>query len=357
MIALCMGISGLSKRQYIEDVAQATIDLGRSVHTVHVGDEIIDAANRAGFRVTSERILDLPPGALAGFRAAVFERILAEIAQQPADSIVLINSHGCFRWKDFLTPAFDLAYLRELASQADQRQRDLVFLALVDDVPAIWRRLEATAQWRGKLTLSEIATWQDEERFVTRTLASVLEKPFYLLAREEPIQNAVDLLTQPGIGKFYFSFPITSVPEDKRDEWKRDVADLRDEVRNQVLVFDPLAVRDLEWLAGRWAEDVVVPADELPLLRRVLEFQTVGRDLQLIDQADGVIVNLSESATAHSPGVQREIEHGHDTGKDVLVSFSGKVSPFLRYSATRVFETKEELLEYISANYPVRNAA
>ena len=94
-----------------------------------------------------------------------------------------------------------------------------------------------------------------------------------------------------------------------------------------------------------------------------IDGQIYARDFKLIDQADmilSLIPQLSDGRPGLSSGVERELQHAHEATKDVFVIWRPKAepSPFITETATRVFRTMEEAVNYfLTHNYMPRLAA
>ena len=79
--------------------------------------------------------------------------------------------------------------------------------------------------------------------------------------------------------------------------------------------------------------------------------QIYMRDFKLIDQADMIcsyIPQLAGGIPGLSSGVERELQHAHEGGKEVYVIWKpGKSpSPFITETATQVFTSTAEALEF-----------
>jgi hypothetical protein len=71
----------------------------------------------------------------------------------------------------------------------------------------------------------------------------------------------------------------------------------------------------------------------------------------LIDQSEMIISlvpSLENGRAAISSGVERELQHAHEAAKEVYVIWTAKQNPsvFVTQTATKVFETITEALEY-----------
>jgi nucleoside 2-deoxyribosyltransferase len=158
------------------------------------------------------------------------------------------------------------------------------------------------------------------------------------------------------------SYPISfATPEQVKD-----VEAFRDELRKEIVIFDPLSIRDISWQSAAQAmekqgkseiaipfnvdgrdEHVQISIKEMHEARDFLKDQTVNTDFKLIDQSDFIIVDYYDPSI-HSPGVNSEMQYAHDNGKDVYLYWpESKMSPFLERNITRHFTTQEDLIEFI----------
>jgi len=79
--------------------------------------------------------------------------------------------------------------------------------------------------------------------------------------------------------------------------------------------------------------------------------QIYARDFKMIDQSEMIISlvpELPSGKPALSSGVERELQHAFEGGKEVYVIWTGKStpSPFITETATRVFGDTSEALGY-----------
>jgi adenylate kinase len=339
---ICTGISGSGKLDYLKQAVDEAGRLGEEIHLYNVGDLMFKKAEELECPTSPEKILDLAPSSLTALRAAVFEEILKE-AEKVEHCI--ISTHGCFRWKNNLMPAFDVHYLNEL-------QPDL-YITVIDSVLNVSKRLDRSPAWKGHLSLKDILTWRDEEIFVTKMMASFQRKPFFVVAVGQPPTSIYNLMFRPEITKAYLSYPITLMIDDT--EKMHEVREFRDKLREYFEVFDPLAVEDTELtceaeglqgtnnelLLSRLGEDFCLTDDE----QAKIEDQTVIRDYMLIDQSDIVVVYYPTDKT--SPGVLCEIIYGSTNNKEVYAIFKERVSPFLKFHCTKVFADAEDFFDYL----------
>jgi hypothetical protein len=82
--------------------------------------------------------------------------------------------------------------------------------------------------------------------------------------------------------------------------------------------------------------------------------QIYARDFKMIDQSDMIVSLVPElpgGKPALSSGVERELQHAFEGGKEVYVIWTarGTPSPFITETATKVFTAVEDALAYIRA--------
>ncbi len=330
MKVICTGTSGSGKLEYLRESLAVSERLGKKVHLYNVGDLMFKKARELESPTSPEKILDLAPSSLRSLRAAVFEEILKDSEKVEH---CIISTHGCFRWKNYLMPAFDVHYLNELKPD--------LYVTIIDSVFSVSKRLEESPVWRGRLSIKDMLIWRDEEIFVTRMMASYQRKPHYVVARGQPPTTIHNLMFRPELPKVYLSFPITLMHGDGQK--MHEVRQFRDRLRESFEVFDPLAVEDSELRdPEKHGEDCAIPAAE----RNEMEDQTVVRDYMLIDQSDMVVVYYPTDKT--SPGVLSEIIYGSTNNKEVYAIFRERVSPFLKFHCTKVFADQESFFDYLA---------
>ena len=330
MRVVCTGSSGSDRMGYLQGVKQLVREAGKELEVCNVGGLMLQKARDIGSPVSREKILDLPSSSLEWLRGTVFEEIVRKAASHEN---TIIATHTCFRWKKFLSPAFDTYYLSQLDPD--------FYVTITDDYDAIRRRLDQTQQWRGRLQLWEILVWRDEEALITKILAQQFRKPDYLIARQEPPEILFDLMFRPKRKRAYLSYPITAIEKEQPEQLDR-VKEFLAELRKHLTVFNPLAMTELER-----ARNALEEADEemSPELVRMLEDQTVARDYQFIDQSDFVIVYYPVKEP--SPGVLSELIYGFSHNKEVYMVFPYDISPFLQFYCTQIFKSGEELIDYL----------
>ena len=335
MTVIFTGISCSGRKELMHDFQQLCAERGMDVGFFNVGDFMKQAALDAGIEFT-EKVLDSDRPVLAlARRAALYE--IARLAQEHTHA--LIGIHVCFRWRGVLVEGY--SYREMLQFPAD------MFINVVDNLQDIAHRMEGNPQWSG-MQRDEINVWLDEEEFLTKQLAGLCNKPYYVVSRHLNLENLYDLLFTPSKKKFYLSYPITLLQDSP--ERIQEIRDFGASLAKDFIVFDPLDIKDME-LAKR-LEVVETPAT-LNELDRVtidrIKTRTISRDYQFIRQSDFVVVLYLTDKL--SPGVLSEMNFASRYNKPVYAVYSHKRSPFFENLCEKIFDTPEELRNFLRETY------
>jgi len=352
MRAVVTGQVGVDKGPYLEAVKAQALRRGVDLEVCHVGRMMYAEAPD----VPAGRILNLPITRLNALRRAAFKEILA--AAQRHEN-VLVNTHATFRWKHGLFAAFDFDQIK--AFNAD------LYITLLDNVEAVHQRLLRDHDIDH--TLKDIMVWREEELLATEILANMLKGygHFFMLSRgrREPTMHTISrLLFEPKRKKAYLSFPMSHVMDLPRtlaeiEQFKRTMA-------QHFTCFDPADVDELglhtQALAalqdGRTTIDVAAPEGTLTLktsdvaqISSDILGQIYARDFKMIDQSDMIVSLIPElpgGKPAVSSGVERELHHAFEGGKEVYVIWRCKAmpSPFVTETAAKVFRDSDEAIRY-----------
>jgi len=346
------GQVGVDKKPFLEKVARLAESRGDRVRVYHVGDRMYAEAPD----VRPGRILDLPLARLNSLRRSVFKDILADADNHQT---VILNTHAAFRWKHGLFPAFDHDHMA--AFDAD------LYITLVDNLDAIHERL--IRDHDVPHTLKDIMVWREEEILATEILASAIRGhgSFYIFARgieENTLESLYRLIFKPDTKRVYPSFPMTHVMD--LPDTLAEIDAFRAALAEHFITFDPgdLDEKRLLFEAGAatqrgehtFSVDVngrTVPFDvgEVSSVARDIDSQIYARDFKLIDQSDMIVSLVPELPSGKpglSSGVERELQHAYETTKEVYVVWkpAAEPSPFITETATRVFRTTLETLEF-----------
>jgi adenylate kinase len=350
--ALVTGQVGLDKKPLLQRVVELARTRDTTVALANIGDIMYDEAPD----VVRGRILDLPLGRLATLRRAAFKDV-----QRLADrhENLVVNSHATFRWRHGLFQGFDHDQMKEL--DAD------LYVTLVDNVDAIHERLERDHHLRH--TLKDILVWREEEVLATEILANSLRGfgHFFVLARgdeDTAVESLYRLMFEHHRKRVYPSFPMTHVMD--QPDVLAEIDAFRDQLAEHFITFDPgdldekRLLIDARKAAAEGRDSITLPVNGRDVAFKVTEIANVdtdidgqiyARDFKLIDQSDMIvsfIPALPSGRPAISSGVERELQHAYEATKEVYVIWQPKAepSPFITMTATRVFSSVTEALEF-----------
>lgn len=364
MRAIITGQIGLDKRQYLEETAAIAASRGGAVKIYHIGEMMY----REAPDVPRGRILDLPLARLNSLRRAVFRDVLADAPRHPN---VIVNTHATFRWKHGLFAAFDFDQLAQF--QAD------TYLTLVDNIETIHARMLRDHEFEH--TLKDLIVWREEEILATEILAKVpgagtVSPKFFVLSRgrhKPTCETLFRLLFRPNMRKVYPSFPMSHVMD--LPETLAEIDAFRAAMGEKFITFDPgdvdeKVLADSAIEAARSGKQTLtvggMPDGAPPLALKVsdilqivpdIDGQIYSRDFLLVRQSDIIVSYIPElpSPTGRgagkpglSSGVERELQHAHEHGKDVYVIWKPRKapSPFVTQTANKIFRSVEEALAF-----------
>lgn len=363
MRVIVTGQIGVEKKPFLEQVRAFAGQQGETVTNFHVGDMMYAEAPD----VKGGRILDLPWSRLHSLRRAAFKDIIAASRDLPN---LIVNTHATFRWRHGLFSAFDFDQIRLLNPD--------VFICLVDNIEVVHHRLHA--EHVIDATLKDCMVWREEEILATELMSQALPgSRFYILSRgrhEPTIRTAFRLVCRPSMRKVYPSFPMSHVVD--MPDVLAEIDAFRAELAKHFITFDPGDVDEKLLLdraiaAARDGKEFldVEPhsfggskASKDPIRVRVREVLDIAgdidgqiymRDFKLIDQSDMIVSYVPELPGAGgkdipglSSGVERELQHAFEHGKEVYVVWKPKKnpSPFITETSTKIFASVSEALTY-----------
>lgn len=352
MRAIVTGQIGVDKGPFLDEVKRMAIAKGHDLEVFHVGKMMYEEAPD----VPMGRILNLPISRLNTLRRAVFKEIhrLAEKHEH-----VIINTHATFRWRHGLFAAFDY-------DQVKQFNADL-YVTLLDNAESIHQRLMKDHDIDH--TLKDIMVWREEENLATEIIANILRGHgrFFVLSRGRAVNTTGTLyrmMFEPHKKKVYPSFPMSHVMD--LPDTLKEINVFRAALAEHFIAFDPGDVDEfvLHTLGLKAQEEgkefVEVDAAEGKTTlstREIVQIsgdimgQIYSRDFKMVDQSDmivSLVPELPNGKPALSSGVERELHHAWEGGKEVYVVWAcrGTPSPFITETATRVFRSVAELLEH-----------
>ncbi len=355
MRALVTGQVGMDKKHYLETVRHLAGERGENVDIYHVGDIMYDEAKD----VKPGRILDLPLSRLQALRRSAFKDVIAEAAGKPN---IIVNTHATFRWRHGLFAAFDFDQIRKLEPDT--------LICLLDNIEVVHDRLHRDHTLDA--TLKDLMVWREEEIMATELLAQALGcgNRFYIVSRgreADTLETSFRLICRPQMRKVYPSFPMSHVVD--MPEVLAEIDAFRGELSRHFITFDPGDVDEKLLLdraiaAAKDGQDFVetkaringttllkVPVKQILDIAGDIDGQIYARDFKMIDQSDMIasyIPELPGGMPGLSSGVERELQHAFEHGREAYVIWKPKrsPSPFITETATRVFRTTAEAMAY-----------
>jgi adenylate kinase len=352
MRAFVTGQVGVDKGPYLEVVKKMAADRGIDLCVCHVGQMMYKEAPD----VPKGRILNLPITRLNSLRRAVFKEILKEAERHEH---IIVNTHATFRWRHGLFAAFDFDQIK--AFNAD------LYLSILDNVESVHQRLVRDHDIDH--TLKDLMVWREEELLATEILANILRGHghFFMISRGRNVQTTQTiyrLMFEPHLRKVYPSFPMSHVMD--LPDTLREIDAFKAKLNDHFVTFDPADVDEfvLHMNAVKAMQDgeatfqaaaaegmVTLKTAEVAQISGDIMGQIYARDFKMVDQSDMIISLVPELPNGKpglSSGVERELHHAFEGGKEVYVIWAcrGMPSPFITETATRVFKSTEEAVDY-----------
>jgi hypothetical protein len=214
--------------------------------------------------------------------------------------------------------------------------------------------------------------WREEELLATEIMANIARGygHFYMISRGRRLMTAPTihrLMFEPDRKRVYLSFPMSHVMD--QPNTLAQIEQFKSSINQHFACFDPGDVDEyLLYMAADRAHQEgrdtieVEAAEGMVALKTTDVLQISGdilgqiyaRDFKMIDQSDmiiSLIPELPNRKPALSSGVERELHHAFEGGKEVYVVWACRAtpSPFITETATRVFHSIEEAVEYFRA--------
>lgn len=351
------GMVGLDKKDYLEEVCDYACRQGKDILLCNVGDRMYAEAPD----VPPGRILDISRERLHSLRRSVFKDILA---QARTHEHVIVNTHATFRWRHGLFPAFDFFQIRAMKPD--------LFICIIDSAERLHVRLKK--DHRSQHTLKDLLVWREEEILGTQMMQQGTrpESPFYCLARglhKNTVETFYRLAFESQRPRAYLSFPMTHVAG--LPDVIAEIDRFRETMKEIFTCFDPGDLEEayLPYYAKKAKQEghktievealgqkVNFDVEEVLQIETDINSQIYARDFMLIDQSEMIISfvpALPDGMPALSSGVERELQHAHETAKQVYVIWIPKKAPsvFVTQTASRVFFSAQEALEFFRKEY------
>jgi len=366
MRAVVTGQVGMDKKAYLEQVVRLAGERGESVELYNVGDMMYAEAPD----VRPGKILDLQLSRLNALRRSAFKDIIRD---SEGKAHLLVNTHATFRWRHGLFSAFDFDQMKAL--------RPDTLICLLDNIEVVHARLHRDHTIDA--SLKDLMVWREEEIMATELLAQALGigNRFYVLSRgrhNDTVETCFRLVCRPDMRTVYPSFPMTHVVN--LPDVLAEIDAFRAELAKHFIAFDPGDVDEKLLLdaaldAAKEGKDFItmepgsfsgatsggagggglrVPVKQVLDIAGDVDGQIYARDFKMVRQSD-MIVSLVPELPGGTPGlssgVERELHHAFEHGREVYVVWKPRrnPSPFITETATKVFRSTEEALAYFEA--------
>ncbi|HYE21791.1 MAG TPA: AAA family ATPase [Tepidisphaeraceae bacterium] len=355
MRAFVSGQIGVDKGAYLTKVQAAARENGVDLVVCHLGEMMYAEAPD----VPRGRILNLPMSRLNSLRRAAFKEVL-RLADRHEH--VLLNTHATFRWRHGLFAAFDFDQVK--AFNAD------LYVTMLDNAESVHQRLVRDHDIDH--TLKDIMVWREEEILATEILANITRGygHFFMVSRGRnvpTVQTIYRLMFERHRKKVYPSFPMSHVMD--LPDTLAEIERFKATINEHFTTFDPADVDEyalhtkaiqavqegkstieVEGAEGR----MTLKTAEVAQISGDIMGQIYARDFKMIDQSDmivSLVPELPNGKPALSSGVERELQHAFEGGKEVYVIWAcaGTPSPFITETATRVFKGTDEAVEHFRA--------
>ncbi len=364
MRTVITGQIGMDKKPYLEQTAHLAGERGGNIEIFNVGQMMY----AEGPDIRPGRILDLPLSRLHSLRRAAIKDIVSATSPIEEHPNVVMNTHATFRWRHGLFPAFDFDQLKAFQPN--------LFICLVDNIEVVHDRLHAEHDIDA--TLKDCMVWREEEILATELMAQACgcSHEFYVLSRGRHIdttETCYKLIARNNLKKVYPSFPMSHVVD--MPDILEEIDQFRAALAEHFIAFDPADV-DEKLLLDRGIEAAKEGKDWIEVeahafggkkdgepmrvsVREILDIagdidgQIYMRDFRLIDQSDMIVSLVPElpgGVPGLSSGVERELQHAWEHTKEVYVVWKPEKppSPFITETATKIFTSVDEALNYFS---------
>src|SRR3954464_4056867 len=355
MRAFVSGQIGVDKGPYLNAVQEMAKKNGHDLVVCHLGQMMYAEAPD----VPQGRILNLPITRLNTLRRAAFKEVL-KIAEHHEH--VLLNTHATFRWRHGLFAAFDFDQIKEFNAE--------LYVTMLDNAESVHQRLQRDHDIDH--TLKDIMVWREEEILATEILANITRGygSFYMVSRGRDVptvQTIYRLMFERHRQKVYLSFPMSHVMD--LPDTLNEILQFKATINQHFTTFDPADVDEyvMHTSAVKAMEEgkttIEVQAAEGKITLKTADVaqisgdimgQIYARDFKMVDQSEMIISlvpELPNGKPALSSGVERELQHAFEGGKEVFVIWAckGTPSPFITETAAKVFKSTEEAVEYFNS--------
>jgi len=311
-------ISETDKHKFIEETMSLAKKNGTKVKYISLGALLMKQLEAdLGATFVRKNVLNIDEE----FRALGMKSIINSLKEEiKKHEHVIISGHATFFWKKNFTNAFNWTYLKEIKPD--------MFITLIDNTGSIKKRMDVSEQWKEqKMQMGEVLAWQNVEVNVTTGWSQLLNKPHYIIPRNESRDLLFKLMFRPEAELVYASFPMTFI---KTPEGKKQIDDFVNRLGKYFAVLNPRSI------------------ELSPAFSDAEAAQTFQRDLRwFTGKAKKIIVYFLPNLV-FSAGVLTEINHAFETTKEVwMISPKRDYGPFEKHLINEMFFSEEEFFGFL----------
>ena len=318
MIVFLTSISETDKKGYIEETLRIAKKNGCNVKYISLGEMLMkELKDDLGATFIPKNVLNIDQE----FRALTMKNLIHKLkGEMKKHKNLIISGHAIFLWKRNFTNAFNWRYLKDINPD--------MFVTLIDNTDKIKKRMNVSEQWKEQaMTGEQILAWQNIEVNITNGWAQLLNKPHYIIPRNESRDVLFKLMFRPEAELVYASFPMSHI---KKDEVRKKIDDFVTNLSKYFTVLNPRSIEVSEHFDE--AEGA----------------QTFLRDLRWFTGRANKIIVYFLPELVFSAGVLTEINHAFETTKEVWTIMPKHFyGPFEKHMVSQMFNTEEEFFGYI----------
>lgn len=355
-IAVCTGIPGSDRIECLRQVQEYAKGKGKDLEIINMWDVFSQMSRTPPDEAT---ILNVPDDR----RMRLFEKAYVAVAEdlqrryeKDTEKCAVVAAHALFHWRTTYLDAFPSYLLQSLGAD--------VFVTIRHNIRNTKEKLDRNASHRWTdVNHSDILYWQDHESTKTRSWADWLQKPHFIVARNEPPETLYRILFEESTKKVYLSYPMSHVPLQEIEAARKLIAKLRE---IGYIVFDPGSIDD-----AKFADELLKNEPDNLLYKHLAidaSDHTVKLDYLLIEQSDLLIARYPMVKLPKSEGYTDSMYIPLSAGVicEMVTAFTQprrvygiwlpktKPSPFFTYYCheRKCFSSEEELLAYLKEYDP-----
>ena len=235
--AICTGITGSERRQYLQELK----DFARESGKLHVTDPWLKTKELHS-DIDEATILNATDEDRLGYFEEAYRdiaNIIEDLRKRSKDSVAVVPMHSVFYWKSLFKDAVKDEFVEWLSPD--------LFITIVHTMKATKANLDKDPHGRFPgITFPEILHWRQREMQETKRWADTAKKQHIVIARNEPIETLYGVLFTDK-KRIYFSYPMSYVAAGQMNKAKNLIFKLRD---MGYIVFDPGSIDDAKYVGA-----------------------------------------------------------------------------------------------------------